>query len=258
MIATHKLRQYTDLIYSLAYRDIRARYRRSILGPAWAILQPILLMVAFTALSGVLSVSSGEIPYVIFSYSVLVPWTFFTGIVSRAAPSIITNASIIKKIALPRELFPLAGIATSAFDLLMASLVLIALMIGYGVPLNLNLLWLIPLTLLLVMVGLGLGLIFASLGVYWRDILQVTPFFLQLLMYATPIIYPLNQIPDRWRDLYQLNPLVGILEGYRRILAQGEAPDLNLLWWSALGGVLILGVSLPVFRYMARYFADVL
>jgi lipopolysaccharide transport system permease protein len=250
--------RFINLLRALVSRDIRARYRRSLLGPTWAILQPLMLMVVFTLLRGVLDVESGDIPYVIFSYSALMPWTFFANSVSRAGPSILGNANIIKKIRVSRELFPVVAITTAAFDAAMAGMVMAGFMVWYKVPVNLNLLWLLPLTFLTAIFAMGIGMFFAALGVYRRDFLQVNGFVLQLWLYATPIIYPIDRISDKWRDLYQLNPMVGILEGFRDVLARGQSPDLGLLLWGLPVIVLVLLISVPLFRYASRYFADVL
>lgn len=253
-----EFRRHWTLIRALAERDIRARYRRSLLGPFWAILQPVMLMLVFTALSGVLDVPSDGIPYAVFSYSVLVPWTFFANIISRAAPSIIGNATLIKKIRLSRELFPAVVVVTAAFDALMAGLVLAVLMLWYAIPLGVWLLWLPLLVVLVGLFGLAVGMFLAALGVYRRDFLQINGFFLQLWMYLTPIIYPLEQVPERWQALYKLNPMVGLLEGFRSVLARGQSPDLGLLAWSLPGIALALLVAWPLFRFTSRYFADAL
>ena len=258
MLRGWQARRFLTLLWALTLRDVRARYRRSLLGPAWAILQPLMLMVVFTALSGVLEVDSQDVPYIIFSYSVLVPWTFFSGSVSRAGASILSNASIIKKINVSRELFPLVTILTGFFDALMAGVILAGMMVWYQVPINLSFFWLLPLTLLTGLFALGVCMFFAAIGIYSRDILQVNAFLMQLWLYATPIIYPISEVPEKWRTLYQLNPMVGLLEGFRNILALGQPPDLGLLAWSLPGIVLALVVSWPLFRYTSRYFADVL
>lgn len=255
---THVLLRSANVIRALMVRDIRARYRRSTLGWLWAFLTPFMLMVVFTALSGVLEVSSGDIPYIIFSYSVVMPWTFFSSSVSRAIPSILSNASIIKKIRLPHEIFPLVGIFTAAFDTVIASVIMIGLMIWYKVAVGWALLWVLPLFLLTAALALGVGMLFASIGVFRRDILQASGFLLQLWLYLTPVIYPTEQVPEQWLPLYRLNPMVGILEGFRSVLAQGLAPDLTLLLWGLPGIGLLLLLGWLLFRYTARYFVDVL
>lgn len=251
------LRRAWNLLRALAMRDIRARYRRSFLGPLWAVVQPLMLMVVFTALRGVLSIAT-DIPYPIFSYSALVPWQFFSSIINAAGPSIMSNKSIMQKISVPRELFPLVGTFTAGFDMLMAGLVLSGLMLFYRIEVTVYLLWLPALVLLTAIFGLSVGMFFAALGVYRRDFLQVSSFLVRLWLYATPIIYPVSDVPAQWRTLYALNPMVGILEGFRSVVARGEAPDLDLLLMALPGIALAVLVAWPLYRYMARYFTDVL
>ncbi|KAB2904084.1 MAG: ABC transporter permease [Anaerolineae bacterium] len=256
---TDETRRFLRLLWAITGRDIRARYRRTILGPLWAILQPLMLMVVFTALSGVLDIPSDNIPYVIFSYSALTPWTFFANSVSRCGPSIISNASIIKKTPVSRELFPMVAVTTAGFDTLMAGIILAVMMVWYQVSVDLSLVfWLPVLTLLTAVFALGVGMFFAALGVYKRDLLQVNAFVLQLWIYATPVIYPLSEVPDKWQALYKLNPMVGLLEGFRSVLARGETPDVSLLLWGLPVNGLVLLIAWPLFRYTSRYFADVL
>jgi ABC-type polysaccharide/polyol phosphate export permease len=250
--------RFLNLLRALVNRDIRSRYRRSLLGPAWAILQPLLLMVVFTALRGVLDISSGDVPYVIFSYSALMPWTFFSNSVSRAAPSVLSNANIIKKIRVARELFPTVAIVTAGFDTAMAGVIMAGLMIYYAVPVGWNLLWLPVLLLLTALMALGVGMFLAAVGVYQRDFLQASGFALQLWLYATPIIYPLDKISGEWQTLYKFNPMVGLLEGFRAVLARGEAPDTELLLMALPGILIVLIIAWPLFRYTANYFSDVL
>ncbi|MCL4879007.1 MAG: ABC transporter permease [Anaerolineae bacterium] len=256
---TDETRRFLRLLWAITGRDIRARYRRTILGPLWAILQPLMLMVVFTALSGVLDIPSDNIPYVIFSYSALTPWTFFANSVSRCGPSIISNASIIKKTPVSRELFPMVAVTTAGFDTLMAGIILAVMIVWYQVSVDLSLVfWLPVLTLLTAVFALGVGMFFAALGVYKRDLLQVNAFVLQLWIYATPVIYPLSEVPDKWQALYKLNPMVGLLEGFRSVLARGETPDVSLLLWGLPVNGLVLFIAWPLFRYTSRYFADVL
>lgn len=251
--------RFLRLLWAITGRDIRARYRRTTLGPLWAILQPLMLMVVFTALSGVLDIPSDNIPYVIFSYSALTPWTFFANSVSRCGPSIISNASIIKKTPVSRELFPMVAVTTAGFDTLMAGIILAVMMVWYQVSVDLSLVfWLPVLTLLTAVFALGVGMFFAALGVYKRDLLQVNAFVLQLWIYATPVIYPLSEVPDKWQVVYKLNPMVGLLEGFRSVLARGETPDVSLLLWGLPVNGLVLLIAWPLFRYTSRYFADVL
>lgn len=253
-----KLRHAWNLLWALTGRDVKARYRRSFLGPLWAVIQPFFLMVVFTAIRGFVDIPSDGIPYPIFSFSVLVPWTFFATGVTQAGPSVLSNAGILKKMAVPREIFPLAAILTAAFDMLMAGLVLAGMMLWYRVPVGWSLLWLSVLVGLTGLFAWGMGMCLAALGVFRRDFLLAGGFLMQLWLYATPIIYPLSSVPEQWRTLYCLNPMVGLLEGFRSILARGLAPDLGLLLLALPGIALALLVGWPLFRTMSQYFADVL
>ena len=239
-------------------RELKGRYRRSLLGPAWAIIQPLFYMVIFTFIRGVLDITSEGVPYVIFTYSALVPWTFFSNGVSRCGPSVSSNAGIVKKIAIAREVFPVAGLVVSLFDLLISSLILVGMMVWFRVLAGWSLLWLPVLVLLTALLALGVGLGVAALGTYKRDVTLALPFLMQLWLLATPIMYPLGNVPERWQFLYNLNPMVGIIEGFRRVVVKGMSPDLGLLGISLFGIALVWLVTWPLFRYMSQYFADVL
>jgi len=250
--------RFLTLLWALVSRDVRGRYRRSILGPAWAIIQPLFLMVVFTIIRGFVNIPSEGVPYVIFSYSALVPWAFFSSAVSSCGPSIMGNAGILKKMAVPREVFPLAAVLTAAFDLLMSGLVLAGMMLWFRVPVGWSLLWVPVLVLMTGVLALGVGMFLAALGTFQRDFLMAGGFLMQLWLYVSPIIYPVSSVPERWRGLYVLNPMVGILEGFRAVLIKGTMPDLGLLVWSLLGIAVAWTVGWPLFRYMSQYFADVL
>ena len=250
--------RFFNLLWALVSRDLRGRYRRSILGPAWAIIQPLFLMVVFTIIRGFVNIPSEGMPYVIFSYSALVPWMFFSKAVGDCGPSIMSNAGILKKMAVPREVFPLAAVLTAAFDLVMSGLVLAGMMFWFRVPVGWSLLWAPVLVLMTGTLALGLGMFLAALGTFKRDFLMAGGFLMQLWLYASPIIYPISSVPEQWRGLYVLNPMVGILEGFRAVLVKGTVPDLGLLTWSLLGIVVAWVVAWPLFRSMSQYFADVL
>jgi lipopolysaccharide transport system permease protein len=216
------------------------------------------LMVVFSLIQGILGISSDNLPYAIFTYSALVPWTFFTNAVRASGSSIYTNAAILKKTAVPREIFPAADVLTSLFDFGMAGLVLLAMIIFYQTPITIHLLWLPMLIVLTSLLAWGIGLGIAALGTYRRDFIMGITFGIQLLSYATPIMYPLSNVPDRWRAFYVLNPLVGIIEAYRNILVRGLSPEYDLLFIAIIGTILVCTVTWPIFRVMSQYFADVL
>ncbi|MBI3978497.1 MAG: ABC transporter permease [Chloroflexi bacterium] len=253
-----RIERFWNLLGALVARDIRARYRRSALGPAWAILQPLVLMVLFNMIRGFVDIPSDGVPYIIFSFSALVPWTFFGNAVMFCGPSIFSNAGIVKKIAVEREVFPAAAVVTALFDLAMSGLVLAAMMLWFQVPIGWSVLWLPVLVLLTGLLALGVGMGIAALGTFKRDFIMASPFLMQFWLYATPIIYPLSSVPERWRPFYVLNPMVGIIEAYRAVLVKGIAPDLGLLAWSLVGIAVVWAVAWPLFRAVSQYFADVL
>ncbi len=252
-----KARQFINLLLALVYRDVMSRYRRSLLGPLWAILQPLILMVLFNTLRGFVSIPSNDLPYVLFSYAGLVPWTFLTNAISFCGPSITANAAVLKKIAIPREVFPLAAVVTALFDFAMAGLMLAGMILWFRVAMNWTLMWLPVLVLLTAALAFGIGMLVASLGTFKRDFIFATPFLMQFWLYATPIIYPLSSVPERWRTLYMLNPMVGVIEGFRNVLLQATPPPMEPLSWSAMTTVVILAIAWPVFRWLSQYFADV-
>jgi lipopolysaccharide transport system permease protein len=253
-----KARQFANLLFALVYRDVMSRYRHSLLGPLWAILQPLILMVIFNMLRRFVSIASEGLPYVLFSYAGLVPWTFLTNAISFCGPSVTRNAAVLKKIAIPREVFPLAAVVTALFDFCMAGLVLAGMMFWFGVATSWALLWLPVLVLLTAALAFGIGMLIASLGTFKRDFIFATPFLMQFWLYATPVIYPLSSVPDRWRTLYMLNPMVGMIEGFRNVLLRATPPPTEALGWSAGTTIVILAIVWPLFRWLSQYFADVI
>lgn len=249
---------FWSFLVALISRDIRARYRRSFLGPAWAIIHPFMLMVVFTVIRGIVDIPSDGVPYVIFSYSALVPWTFFSKAVQTGGASIMNNANIIKKIAIPREILPLAAVMTAAFDLLMSGVVLAGMMLWFRIPVNWSLLWVPVLIVMTGVLAMGIGMLLAALGTFKRDFLLAGNFLMQLWLYISPIIYPMSSVPERWRHLYIVNPMVGILEGFRAVLIKARMPDFGLLAWSMAGIGIVWIIAQPIFRRMSQYFADVL
>ncbi len=253
-----KIHRFLNLLLALVIREIKGRYRKSILGPAWAVLQPLFYMVIFTFLRGVLNIPSEGMPYVVFTFSALVPWTFFSNAVSWCGPSIIANGAVIKKTAVTREVFPVASVATSLLDLAIASIILVGMMVWFEIPVSGTLLWLPLLIAMTAALALGVGLGIAALGTYRRDVIFATPFLMQFWLLATPVMYPVGQVPENWMFLYRLNPMVGIIDGFRRALIQGLAPDLGLLGISLVGISMVWLIGWPLFRHMSQYFADVL
>jgi lipopolysaccharide transport system permease protein len=249
---------YWILIYTLAKRDIIARYRRSALGIFWAVLDPLFFMLVFGILRIFLGISSGDMPYLVFLFSGLTPWTFFLNIVNSSPPSIIANASIIKKIAIPRELFLLVSAITALFDFCMSLIIMFLLMVIYRIPFTVHLLWLPFLTGVLMVFALGAGMWISAYGIFRRDIIKFSAYFFQLLFYLSPIFYPIAAVPVKFQKLYSLNPFVGILTGFRNVLGSGTMPNLELLAYSLPIVLIIFIIGWINFRQRSIYFGDYL
>jgi lipopolysaccharide transport system permease protein len=247
-----------QVVQALVIREFKGRYRRSLLGPAWAIIQPLGYMAMFSVVGHILTISSEGSPYVIFTYSALVPWTFFSNAVSRCGPSIYFKAALIRKIALPREVFPIAEVVGSLVDFLVAAVILAAMMLWFRTPVGWPLLWCPVLLLLTILLATGVGFAVAALGTYQFDTVFALPFLMQLWLLVTPEMYPLHSVPEPWQAWYRLNPMVGIVDGFRGILVQMRAPDLPLLGCSVAGILVVWIVAWPLFRFTSQYFADVL
>lgn len=255
---SEQARRFVELLRALVTRELKSRYRRSMLGPMWALLQPLFYMLIFVFIRGVLNISSSGVPYPVFALAALVPWTFMSNAVSWCGPSVMMNAAIVKKIALRHEVLPMGSVLASLTDFFIAFLLLAAMMAWYGIGVGLQLFWLPLLLAMQAALAMGAGLFVAALGTYKRDIIFGVPFLMQFWLLISPVMYPLEQVPEKWRVFMSINPETGILEAFRAVLLHNQQPDLLLLGSSAAMIVLIWCVSWPVFRYMAQYFADVL
>lgn len=250
--------RFSSLLWALCLREIKGRYRRSLLGIFWAILPPVCYTVVFSFIQGILNIASEGVPYVLFAYSAMVPWAFFSTAVSRCGSSIASNAGIVKKVAMAHEVFPVAAVLTSLFDFLISAILLVGLLMWFHVPLGWSLVWLPVLVMSVALFALAVGMLVAALGTFMHDVLFAVPLLMQFWLLATPIMYPLGQVPERWQSIYALNPMVAIIEGFRSVMVKGVAPDLALLGVSLLGSTLVFLVAWPLFRYMSQSFADVL
>ena len=249
-----------ELVLSLAERDLRARYKQAVLGFSWAVVTPLLLMVAFSLVfPRVAKVSTGDIPYPLFSYLGLVPWAFFSTSVSQGGQSIINNASLQNKVYCPREVFPIASVAVAAVDGLISSLVLCLLFPIFGVTPAPQSYWLPVLLAIQVAFTLGITMIISAVMVYLRDIRHVLPIILQLGLFATPVAFPLDQlVPTALQPLYvALNPLGAVIDGYRQTILYGQQPDLQLLTIAAISAAVYLLVGYEAFKRLETGFADV-
>ena len=249
---------HRDLFFFLVWRDVKVRYKQTVLGAAWAIIQPLLTMVVFTLFFGRLAkVPSDGIPYPIFAYAGLLPWTFFSNAITASSNSLVGNASLITKVYFPRMVIPAAAVGAGLVDLAIAALILVAMMAYYGFGLGWSALMLIPLVLLTALLALGVGMWMSGLNVKYRDVRYALPFCVQLWMYATPIIYPISFIPERWRWILVLNPLTGIIDGFRSALF-GQAFRLSEFVVLTILTLLFLVYAAYSFKRMERDFADVI
>jgi lipopolysaccharide transport system permease protein len=257
-----ELWRFRELIFFLTWRDVLVRYKQTLLGGTWAIIQPLLQMLILNVLFGdVAGLSTGDVPRPIFTYAALLPWNLFSNAVSDAGRSLVTNRNMITKVYFPRLIAPLSDILSGLLDFAIAFLILIAMMIYYRVAPTANL-WALPLYMLLAMTtALGIGLWLAALNVHYRDIKYIIPFMTQFWMLATPIAYQAEKIferlPSQWQWLYALNPMVGVIEGFRNALLGTPVYSSGLLWVSIVTSIVVLITGLIYFRSMERTFADV-
>jgi lipopolysaccharide transport system permease protein len=250
--------EYRELLYFLVWRDIKVRYKQTILGASWAILQPLLTMVIFSIFFGRLArVPSDGIPYPIFSYAALVPWTFFSNGVTQSANSLVSNSNMLKKIYFPRLTMPVGSILAGLVDLLLAFVVLIVMMVFYNRFPTVNIVWLPFLLLIALITALGVGFWLSALNVQFRDVRYIVPFLTQLWMFITPIAYPSSLLAEPWRTLYGINPMAGVVEGFRwALLGTDTAPGPIILVSSIVALVLFIS-GMYYFRKMESTFADV-
>lgn len=261
MLVAHltELYRYRDLLVSLAWRDVKVRYRQTLLGFAWAITQPLAYMLIFTVVfSNFGQVSSDGTPYPIFSYAGLVPWTFFATALGLAVNSIAANMNLVKKIYFPREVFPIGVIMGCFMDFLVASLLMVALMVIYHVPASPQLVWLPWLIALEVGFLLGISFFVSSLNVFYRDIKYIVPLCTQLGMFVTPVIYPASQVPAHLRSWYMLNPMAVVVDGVRRIVLHGQAPVMGPLVMSTVLVGLFAVAAYVFFKRVEVKFADLI
>jgi lipopolysaccharide transport system permease protein len=249
---------YRELLFFLVWRDLKVRYRQTVLGIAWAVLQPLLTMLVFTLFFGRLArVPSDGVPYSLFAYTALVPWTFFaTGLV-MASNSLVASAALITKVYFPRLTIPLATVLASLVDFALTFPLLFGLMWYRGVAPTANVVWLPAFIALAFATALGVGLWLSALNVEFRDVRHVVPFLTQLWLFATPIAYPSSLLPEQWRAVYALNPMVGVVEGFRWALLGTDTRPGPMIAVSALAALALLVSGAFFFRRMERTFADV-
>lgn len=252
-----ELWEYRELVYFLTWRDVKVRYKQTILGAAWAILQPLLTMVVFSIFFGKLAkIPSDNIPYPLFSFAALVPWTFFAHGVTQSSNSLVTSANLIRRIYFPRLAIPLATIFSGAVDFVVAFGVLLVMALFYGITPTLNIVWLPAFLLLAAVTALGVSLWLTALNVMYRDVKYVVPFLVQFWLFATPIAYPSSLLHEPWRTLYGINPMAGVVEGFRWALLGTSPGPGPMIYASAAAAVLLLVGGAYYFRRSERSFAD--
>ena len=252
--------EYREVLFFLVWRDITVRYRQTLIGVAWAIIQPFMTMVVFSIFFGRLGrMPSDGVPYPLFAFAALVPWTFFANGLAQSANSLVASGHLITKVYFPRLLVPMARVLSGLPDLALSFLVLVAMIGWYGLlKSSLSLLCLLPFALLAFAAALGVGLWLAALNVRYRDVQHAVPFLVQLWLFATPIAYPSSLLSEPWRTLYGLNPMVGVVEGFRwALLGTGSAPGF-MLAVSVLATLVLLVTGAYFFRRIERTFADVI
>ena len=262
---------YRELMFTLAWKDIAVRYKQAYLGILWSILKPVGLMLIFTMIRSFIGIDSGDVPYPVLTFVALMPWVLFQESLSAGLNSIVSNITLIRKIYFPREILPIAAVVTRLFELLINSLIATALIYYYSIEISQHILWAPCIITYTIVVSLSISFLFSALNVYYRDIGQALPILLSLLMYASPIMYPLdlvkktlitNQAAGEWSALiykvYLLNPIVGIVDSFQKSLLKQASPDLEIVIPGLITTVILLPFSYWYFKKAERFFADII
>jgi lipopolysaccharide transport system permease protein len=251
--------EYRELLYLLVWRDIKVRYKQTAIGVSWVVLQPLITMLIFTAIFGYMAkMPSDGVWYPAFTLAALLPWTYFSQAITRSGGSLVSNANLVSKIYFPRLLLPLSNIVAPLVDLGLSLLVLFGLLAYAGVPLTWKVVTLPVFILFAMLTALGLSLFVSAMNVRYRDVGHAIPFLVQILMFLSPIVYPVSLVPEQWRLLYSLNPMAGVIEGFRWALLGKALPDLRMMGGSFLVLLVVVLAGMMYFRRMERQFADVI
>jgi lipopolysaccharide transport system permease protein len=254
-----KLAQYRDLLYTLSVHRVKVRYKQSVLGVAWAVLQPLSLMLIYTLIfSYIARMPSDGIPYAVFAYAALLPWTYFSTALVNSTNGLVSHADLVTKVYFPREILPLTYVIAALFDFLVASIVFAGLLIYYDVQLTWTALYSFPIILTLTLFATAMSLLFSATQVRFRDIGVAMPLLMQLWMFASPVVYPLSAVPGWLRPFYMLNPMAGIIESFRRVMLQGELPDFTSLGVALAASLVLLMFSYVYFKRVEATIADVI
>jgi len=252
-----ELWRFRELVYFLALRDVKVRYKQTALGVAWVLLQPLLAMGIFSIVFGSRGLATEGVPYSLFVVSGLVPWFYFSNATSGASGSIVSNTQLISKVYFPRLAIPLAALAANLVDFSIGLLLELVLLVVFGVPLGVHLLAIPALVGLIILTALGVSVWLSALDVQYRDVRYAVPFFMQVWLFASPVIYSVSDVPERWRPLLIINPMTGVIEGFRWALLGKESPDFGVIAVSTIVVVALLLGGIVYFKRMERTFADV-
>lgn len=254
----HELYRYRDLLRFLTWRSIKVLYAQSVIGIGWAVIQPLFSMVIFTLVFGwFVKIDSNGVPYSLFSLCALVPWTYFSNALLESGISLVNQSEMLSKVYFPRLILPLSGVLAKLVDFGIAMLMLLGLMMVYKVPPNINAIFIPCLVFIMIAAALGAGLWLTAMAIQYRDIKHALSFLVQLAMYASPIIYSVDVIPVSWRYLYALNPMVGVIEGFRSALLGTRLMPWDLITIGAMSSIILLVSGIFYFRRQERVFADV-
>jgi lipopolysaccharide transport system permease protein len=253
-----ELWEYRELLWVMTTRDVKVRYKQTVLGAGWAVIRPLLTMLMFTLIFGKFAKMPSEgFPYPIFVYSALLPWTFFSSAVGAGASSLVGNAPMLSKVYFPRLIIPLSSIGGALVDLLVSTGLLLLMMVWYRVGWTAQLALVLPLVMLLALVAAGVGILLSAVTVTYRDFTHITPFLVQIWMYVTPVVFPLSVVPERWRSLLYLNPMTGIVEGFRSAFL-GKPFNVVAVASSVIWAVVLLAAAVAYFERVERRFADII
>ncbi len=257
-IDTAELWSFRELLFFLVWRDVKVRYKQTAIGALWAIIQPVLTMVVFSIFLGrLVGVPSDGLPYPIFTFAALLPWTFFSNGLVQSSGSVVASANLVSKVYFPRVVIPLASVLAGLFDFLIASVVLVGMMWFYGVAITARAFLSLGFLGLAFVVTFGVGLWLSALNVRYRDVRHAVPFLTQIWLFASPVAYPASLLDDRWRMIYGLNPMAGVIDGFRWCLLGGEHRIGPEIWVSAAVALVVLVGGVFFFQRMERSFADI-
>jgi len=250
---------YRELLFFLMWRDVKVRYKQTVIGAGWAILQPLMTMVVFTVVFGNFAkMPSDGLPYPIFAYAALLPWNYFAQAINRSGTSVVSSASLISKVYFPRLIVPISAAVAPLVDFVIAFVILLGMMLWFDIAPTGAVLALPLLLFLTLVTALAVGLWLSAFNVRYRDVGYIIPFLVQFWMYASPVVYPVSLVPEKWRLLYSLNPMAGVIEGFRWALLGKESPDFGVMAISAAVVLALLLGGIVYFKRMERTFADII